>query len=201
MPFLVLEGGEGSGKDTQIELLGKKLDPHRTIFTREPGGTPLGEKLRSILMSEPMVLEAELLIFLASRAELIRTVIRPHLAQGKLVISNRFGLSTIAYQIYGRKRPDLLEFLKMLSKQVLGDLEPPHYILIDVDPEVGLDRVGKRGEKLTVFDAERLGFHMDVRKGYLAHYNDNGRGVCLNGAASIREVEQQIAEQMKLWNL
>lgn len=201
MPFMILEGGEGSGKDTQIDLLKKRLDPDRTVFTREPGGTSLGEELRRILLSTHMQPEAEMLIFLAARAELVQEVIRPALKMGKLVISNRFGLSTIAYQIYGRSRPQLLDFLRIVSKQVLGDLESPYCILLDVTPDVGLKRVKGRGDGMTVFDAELQEFHERVRRGYLNHYNDGGRGVCLNAKTSIEHVAGQIAGQMNKWNL
>src|SRR3989338_2839019 len=145
MPFMILEGGEGSGKDTQIALLKKRLDTERTVFTREPGGTVVGEKLRSIVLSTEMQPETEMLIFLAARAELVRTVIRPALNAGKLVISNRFGLSTIAYQIYGRERFDMTPLLESASMFIIGDLEA-HYILLDVPPEIGLGRVEKRND-------------------------------------------------------
>ena len=201
MPFMILEGGEGSGKDTQIDLLKKRLDPEHTVFTREPGGTAVGEKLRSIVLETKMEPETELLIFLAARAELVRTVIRPALEAGKLVISNRFGLSTIAYQIYGRERQHLMSFLEEVSKQVLGGLEPPHFILLDISPEVGLKRVEGRGDGKTKFDAENLAFHNRVRRGYLDYYNHNGRGVGVNAFLPAEEVSQKIAEQMKKWNI
>ncbi len=201
MPFLIIEGGEGSGKDTQVDLLKKRLDPERTVFTREPGGTLVGEKLRSIVLGTTMEPETEMLIFLAARAELVRTVIRPALEMDKLVVSNRFGLSTIAYQIYGRNRQHLLPFLKQASKEVLGDLEPPYCILLDVRPEIGLKRVENRGDGKTIYDAEKIEFHRRVRHGYLNHHNDNGRGVCLNANTSVDHVAGQIAFQMDLWSI
>ncbi|HEY4500791.1 MAG TPA: dTMP kinase [Candidatus Paceibacterota bacterium] len=201
MPFMILEGGEGSGKDTQIALLKKRLDTERTVFTREPGGTVVGEKLRSIVLSTEMQPETEMLIFLAARAELVRTVIRPALNAGKLVISNRFGLSTIAYQIYGRERPHLMPFLEEISKQVLGDIESPHCILLDVSPEIGLKRVEGRNDGKTRFDAELYAFHDRVRQGYLEHYNDNGRGIVIDANAPEKLVTRQIAEQMKKWGI
>ena len=202
MPLLILEGGEGCGKDTHIDLLKKKLDPTRTVFTREPGGTRFGEKLRSILldMETHIEIETELLLFLAARAELKRTVIQPAIDAGKLVISNRFGLSTIAYQIYGRQRFDMTPLLESASMFIIGDLEA-HYILLDVPPEIGLGRVEKRNDGLTRFDAERLEFHRRVRQGYLSHYNDDGRGVCIDATASIERIAEQITEQMNRWNM
>jgi dTMP kinase len=202
MSFIVFEGGEGSGKDTQIDLLKKRLDPKTTIFTREPGGTDIGEKVRAIVLSTKMETETELLLFLAARAELVRTVIRPALMEGKTVISNRFGLSTIAYQVYGRERPQLMPFLREASKWILGDLEPPYYILFDTPPEIGLERVGKRGDEKTRFDAEKVAFHRRVRKGYLEHFNDDGRGYRIDvRRASIEEIAEHISQHLKKWGL
>lgn len=201
MPFMIIEGGEGAGKDTQIDLLSKKLVHEHTVFTREPGGTRIGEKVRAILLGETMCPETEMLMFLAARAELVRTVIRPAVTAGKLVISNRFGLSTIAYQMYGREQLHLLPLLKEVSKHILGDLEPPHCILLDVTPEVGIRRVEGRGDGKTRFDAERYSFHERVRQGYLNHFNDDGRGVCIDAHASTEEVAEHIANQMKKWSL
>lgn len=203
MPFMIFEGGEGSGKDTQIDLLKQRLDPKCTVFTREPGGTAIGEKLRSVLLDREtnMEPETELLIFLAARAELVQAVIRPALEAGKLVISNRFGLSTIAYQIYGRSRPHLLPFLEDISRQILGDLESPYCLLLDIPPEIGLERVKRRGDGETRFDAEKVAFHRRVRQGYLDHYNDHGRGFGINARRTKEHVAQQIADQMARWGL
>lgn len=201
MPFMILEGGEGSGKDAQIELLKENLDPARTVFTREPGGTAVGEKLRSIVLGTDMTPETELLIFLAARAELVRTVIRPALEKGKLVVSNRFGLSTIAYQIYGRQRPQLMPFLIEASKWALDGLEPPYCLLLDVSPEIGLERVKRRSDGETRFDAEKLAFHERVRQGYLNHYEDNGRGALIDARVPLVHVARQITDQMKKWGL
>jgi len=201
MSFLILEGGEGSGKDTQIELLKKRLDPEHTIFTREPGGTPIGEKVRAMLLNTPMEIMTEMLLFLACRAELMHKVIRPALKEWKLVISNRFGLSTIAYQIYGREHPELFPMLKDISKYVLGDVEPPYCILLDVDPKIGIRRVEGRGDGKTLFDAEAQSFHERVRQGYLSHYHDDGRGFRIDASDSTERVAEQIADQMSKWRL
>lgn len=201
MPFIIFEGGDGSGKDTQIALLKKRLDPERTVFTREPGGTPIWEEVRAILLNKEMCPEAEMLMFLAARVELVQKVIRPALRAGKLVISNRFGLSTIAYQIYGRERPHLMSFLSEISTHVLRNLESPYCILLDILPEIGLKRVEGRGDGKTRFDAELHAFHERVRQGYLDHYNDNGRGVLIDASVPEEQVAQQIADQMKKWNI
>ena len=113
--FVVIEGGEGTGKDTQIDLLKEKFAGREdVVFTREPGGTIVGEKIREVLLAKgsgPISVETELLLFLAARAQIVREIVAPALCAGKMVISNRFGLSTAAYQIYGRERPEYPEFL------------------------------------------------------------------------------------------
>ncbi|HUX80792.1 MAG TPA: dTMP kinase [Candidatus Paceibacterota bacterium] len=200
MPLLIIEGGEGSGKDTQINLLKERLDPEHTVFVREPGGTELGEKMRAILLTETMAPETELFLFLAARTELVHNVIGPALLRGKLVVSNRFELSTIAYQIYGRQRHNLLEPFRAFSKNIFGVMKP-YYILIDIEPCLGLQRVKSRGDGETTFDAETLEFHERVQKGFLTHYNDDNRGVCVDGADSVEEISRQIARQMKRWHL
>lgn len=118
------------------------------------------------------------------------------------MVSNRFALSTIAYQIYGRERPHLMKFLEEVSRQVLGDLEPPYCVLLDIPSEIGLKRVEGRNDGKTRFDAERLEFHKRVRQGYLDHYNDDGRGALISTAYSSEEqIAQQIADQMKKWGI
>ncbi len=167
--FIALEGGEGSGKDTMIDRLKEKYkDRDDIVFSREPGGTNVGERIRSVLMSpdsKPMSTRVELLLFLAARTQLVAEVVAPALAQNKTVILNRFGLSTLAYQIYGREHKNLLPFLQRLTEELVGKYKP-HYILLDVSPEVGLARVVSRGDGLTRFDAEKLEFHRRVRQGY-----------------------------------
>lgn len=167
--FIVFEGGEGSGKDANIELLQARLrDRNDIVYTREPGGTLIGEQVRSILMDPAnvkMSVETELLLFLASRAELLEEVVRPALARGLHVISNRFALSTIAYQIYRKERHEYRSFLDEVSGRLLADVTP-HYLLLDVSPEVGLARVRRRAGELTRFDREAVEVHRRVREGY-----------------------------------
>ena len=201
MPLLAIEGGDGSGKDTQIDLLKERLDPEHTVFVREPGGTAIGEMLRGTLLSTSMSPETEMLLFLAARTELVQTVIWPALQAGKLVVSNRFGLSTIAYQIYGRQRPELLDSLVFMSKQILCRAEVPYCILLDIDPYIGLQRVESRGDGKTIFDAEHIGFHERVREGFLKHYDDDNRGVCIDATDSIEEISRQIVRQIRRWHL
>lgn len=167
--FIVLEGGEGSGKDANIAYLKERYrDRSDVLFTREPGGTAIGERIRDVLMdhaSRTMTIEAELFLFLAARAQLVREVVRPALLSGTHVVANRFGLSTVAYQIYRTGRHEYRSFLDSMSTEVLGDLRP-HYILLDVDPVVGVARARARSDVATRFDVEPLEAHRRVREGY-----------------------------------
>ncbi len=189
--FIVFEGGEGSGKDTHIDRLKKKYAGREDIvFTREPGGTPQGEQIRSLLLTpreRKISVPRELVLFVAARAILLEEVILPALAAGKTVISNRFGLSTIAYQIYGRQCNEHLPMLQKLSAFAVGDAIPSDYILLDVTPEVGLARVRSRGDGLTSFDAENLAFHNRVREGYLKHISDYN-GLVIDADRPLEEV-------------
>ncbi|MDP2705238.1 MAG: dTMP kinase [Patescibacteria group bacterium] len=167
--FIVFEGGEGSGKDTIVKML-KKHFPSDTVYTREPGGTPISEKIRTLLMdnrSKGMTPETEIALFCAARIQHMRELIIPALEKGKTVVSNRFDLSTIAYQVYGRQRPELRRLFSQMNQEAVGEYGPDIYIILDVKPEVGLARRMKGKEKLTRFDKEKLSFHERVRKGYL----------------------------------
>jgi dTMP kinase len=174
--FIVIEGGEGSGKDTHVTRLKGHFGEEEFVFTREPGGTPMGEHIRNVVLSaeSPAVdKRAELLLFLAARAELVGKVIAPALAAGKHVVSNRFALSTLAYQIHGRERHDLLPFVQQMHNFLVGEHNPDAYILLDVPPEVGVARARNRPEKVTRFDAEELAFHHRVRQGYHTHVKEH----------------------------
>ena len=166
--FITFEGGEGSGKSYQAKVLYKRLMELDipTVLTHEPGATPLGGKItrwlkwgRDINIS-PM---AELLLFNASRAQLVAEVIRPALEEGKMVICDRYADSTAAYQSYGRGL-DLDRVLVVNSAATQSAL-PNLTILMDVSVEVGLTR--KKGKRPDRFEQENLAFHRRVREGYL----------------------------------
>ena len=167
--LIVLEGGEGVGKDENIRHLEHVCaDRADVVFTREPGGTVLGERIRSVLMDRTateMAVETELLLFLAARAQLMQEIVRPALARGQHVIANRFGLSTVAYQIYRHERFEHRSLLDELTRHVVGEVVP-HYILLDLTPEVGLARVRDRAGEVTRFDVEPTELHHRVRRGY-----------------------------------
>lgn len=197
--FIVLEGGEGCGKDANVEALWQRLALRRdVVFTREPGGTKIGERIRNILMDpqhNDMSVETELLLFLASRATLLDRVIRPALSAGKHVISNRFALSTIAYQIYRTGRHEYRSFLDDVSARIMGDLVP-HYILLDVSPQVGLARVRARADGETRFDQEALETHERVRRGYLEAVQAYPHTI-IDAAQPLQEVRSQVVTEVE----
>src|SRR3989344_2445844 len=189
--FIVLEGGEGSGKTTVGERL--KVEFPDTVYTQDPGGTWLGEQVRKLLMSDETAgidTRAELLLFLAGRAQLVAAVIKPALEAGKHVISNRFGLSSIAYQVYGRQRPELLALYNSVSKEILQGCAPDACILLDVSPETGAARVHPRPEEPTRFDNEALDFHARVREGLKKHVGEFGKPFVIDAEKPLEEVLQ-----------
>lgn len=176
-----MDGGEGSGKDHHIARLRARPDMAHVVFTREPGGTPAGEVFRDILLHHPefnLRPETELFLFSAGRAQLMREVIIPALLRGAHALSNRGFLSTIAYQLYGRRQPErVLNFFLKATQFALSDgtntYFPDMYILLDVPPEIGLAR--KKPAERNRFEAEALDFHRRVREGFLRHIGEMGR--------------------------
>jgi len=173
--FITLEGSEGSGKTTQTYRLAERLRTlgYEVVVTREPGGTHTGEAIRSILqhegVDEQMFAETEALLFMASRAQLVRGVILPALERGACVVCDRFADSTTAYQGYGRGF-DIEKILSINTFAADGAV-PDLTILLDIDVKVGFGRLQKRNvEKNTVHDRieqEDMFFHEKVRTGYL----------------------------------
>ena len=166
--FITLEGPEGSGKSSQLPDLAEFLSGQGwdVLTTREPGGTPIGDQIRQILMrldNQELHPRTEILLFLASRAQLVEQVIKPALREGKLVLSDRFGDSTLAYQGYGHGI-DLATLRAMLAFAT-DNLKPDLTLLLDVDVEIGLQRKRKEDE-WNRLDAYELAFHQRVREGY-----------------------------------
>jgi dTMP kinase len=170
--FITLEGPEGAGKTLQARRLVDALGArgHRARLTREPGGTALGEQIRSIVLapatdgSADIEARADALLFNAARAQLVAEVIRPALASGEVVVCARYGDSTLAYQGYGAGLP--IAELRAVADLATGGLTPDLTILLDVSPEVGLRR--KAEESRNRFEAAfDLDFHRRVRAGFL----------------------------------
>lgn len=171
--FITVEGGEGAGKSTIACRLVKELElrGYEVVETREPGGPPLSEFLRELLLNPKKQFtigeRAELLLFLASRAQHVEEQILPALRDGKIIICDRFNDSTIAYQGFARHLgKQYVEMLCQLATEELG--EPNCTLLLDLDPEMGLQRVKEsRLDTLDRLEKEQLQFHREVRQGYL----------------------------------
>lgn len=173
--FIVIEGGEGAGKDSVIKYLREKLGNRGdVIFTREPGGTAVAERIRSILMEMTMPMVAELMLFCAARADHVRRLITPNLEQGNHIICNRFSPSTIAYQIQGRDRRDLFQDYFRMNIIATDALKPDIVVYLDVEPEIGLQRkyVSKEGF-CSKFDRENIEFHRRVRESFIAQWKQS----------------------------
>ena len=165
--FITFEGGEGCGKSTQSRLLLKKLEQRNipVVLTHEPGGTVLGDELRKALKKKRgsfISPQAELFLFVASRAQLVAELIRPALEEDKVVICDRFTYSTLVYQGYGRGLE--VSFVEMVNNMATGNLKPDLIILLDISPEQGLARKQSLKDR---FELEDLSFHRRVREGYL----------------------------------
>jgi len=174
--FITLEGIEGCGKTTQIQLLSTffKNRGHSCVLTREPGGTALGEKIRAILLdpaSTELVPTAELLLYMADRAQHINSLIKPCLAEGKVVLCDRYFDATVVYQGFARGLDT--EIICDLHRLIFDDLKPDITFLLDLAPQIGLARAwkqldnGTRSDTESRFEAETISFHEKVRAGYL----------------------------------
>jgi dTMP kinase len=174
--FISLEGIEGCGKTTQISQLSAYFEERERpyIVTREPGGTAIGQKIRSILLdpaSKDLVPAAELLLYMADRAQHIHSLIKPRLAEGKIVVCDRYFDATLVYQ--GVARGLDTELICELHRIIFEDLKPDITLLLDLPPRVGLARAwqeldsGSRPGTESRFEEETIGFHEKVRAGYL----------------------------------
>jgi dTMP kinase len=167
--FITLEGPEGSGKSSQIPLLADFLrqQGHRVLTTREPGGTPIGDQVREVLTNmrnTGMNARTETLLFCAARAQLVNEVIRPCLARGEVVISDRYADSTLAYQGFGHGHDQ--EVLRGLLQFATGGLWPDLTLLLDLPVEIGLQRKRSGGGEWNRLDAYEVEFHRRVRQGF-----------------------------------
>ena len=195
-PFVTLEGIEGSGKTTQLGLLADYLAgkgiPH--LVTREPGGTPLADEIRLLLLSpreERVFPETELLLYEAALAQHVRTVILPALSSGNAVLSDRFSDSTIAYQGFSRGIDTAR--IEGLNAFASGGLVPDLTLLFDIDPEEGFLRLHGRGGSADRMESEAIEFHRKVRKGYLHLQSEHpGRIVRIDGALPADEVFRRV---------
>jgi dTMP kinase len=198
--FITLEGPEGSGKTSHVPSLVKHLKGGGyTVFpTREPGGTAIGEQIRMVihdLKNVEMHPRAETLLYQAARAQIVEQVIRPRLAAGEIVLSDRYFDSTIAYQGYGHKQ-DLAQ-VRALVAYATGGLTPDLTVLLDVDVEIGLRRKTQEGKEWNRLDAYTIDFHQRVRAGYLELASaEPQRWVVIDAGQEWERVQQQLREEI-----
>ncbi|WP_018466871.1 dTMP kinase [Calidithermus timidus] len=193
--FISFEGPEGAGKSTQVRLLAKWLraQGRAVLTTREPGdGGAVGAEIRRLLLHHhDMTPEAEYLLYSADRAEHVRTVLRPALERGEVVLCDRYLDSSLAYQGYGRGLP--LEWLRAVAEGATGGLKPHRTFLLDLPPEVGLRRFDSRDR----LEREPLAFHHRLRQGYLELARlEPERFVVLDATQSVEAIQQSLRSSL-----
>lgn len=194
----MLEGGEGAGKSTQAGILGTLLRSRGlpVVETREPGGTSVGERIREVLLDGDaqhgpgVPASTELLLVLAARSAFVRQVVKPALDSGRWVVSDRFDLSTFAYQGYGRGIP--LDELARLNRYATGGLRPDLYVVLELPVEEGLARHAKSGKPRDRFESGGAGFLKRVSEGYVDLARSNERAVAVPAGGTTAHVAEQV---------
>ncbi len=198
--LITLEGVEGSGKSTQAELLREYLQErgYEVIITHEPGDTEVGKKIRQILLNpkhNKLSSKAELLLYEADRAQHVSQVIKPALKAGKVVVSDRYFDATLAYQGYARDIDKQL--VTTLNQIAVNSAIPDLTLLLDIDPEISLRRANQvtaQAGREDRIEAEKLSFHQQVRKGYLALAEQKERIKVINAQQSIEKIFSEIKQ-------
>jgi dTMP kinase len=200
--FITFEGIEGCGKSTQVALLARHLSKagHAVMTTREPGGCPIADQVRDILLdaaNRDMAPVTELLLYAAARAQHVNEIVAPALESGQIVLCDRFTDATVAYQGYGRGLD--LAVIEVLNRMARGNIRPDLTILVDCPVEIGLSRAMARinvssGAREERFELESLQFHRKVREGYLSlSQMEPDRFIVIDGSRTIEETETAIA--------
>lgn len=194
--FITFEGIDGCGKSTQLSEASKRLNQEGfpIVVTREPGGTPIAEKIRSLLISpehNEMAAECELLLYLAARAQHVKEKIIPSLDEGKIVLCDRFQEATFAYQGYGRGIP--LEVLRSMNGYAAQGLSPDLTFIFDISPELSRTRLELMNKGKDRLEQNGHDFFERIRDGYRTIARENpGRVVLLDGARSVGEISENV---------
>ncbi|MBW3622683.1 MAG: dTMP kinase [Armatimonadetes bacterium] len=196
--FITLEGPEGAGKSLQTGRLAERLraSGREVVLTREPGGTPAAEVLRSIALETPLHPRAELLVFLAARAEHVERLIRPALSRGAIVLCDRFIDSTVAYQGYGLGLDP--EQIRSLNAYATDGLLPDLTLVLDIPPLLGFSRRGEtRGDNI---ERREDSFHERLREGFLAEARREPERIrVVDGTAEVEAVAERIWDHIAPW--
>ena len=192
--FITIEGSDGSGKSTQIKNIKKYMENKGidVIFTREPGGTPIGEKIRALILdteNSEMTSLTEAFLYAAARAQHVDEEIIPALEEGKIVICDRFVDSSIAYQGYGRELGDTV---KEINRFAVRDAEPDLTIFFDLPPEKGRERIKKNNMTFDRLEKENLDFHERVYRGYRDIIKNGDRYEVIDASMSEEEVKNHV---------
>jgi dTMP kinase len=199
--FITLEGPDGSGKTSHVKPLAEWLEGlgQHVLTAREPGGTAISEQIRTVLhdlKNTEMHPHTETLLYQAARAQIVEQVLRPKLAEGWIVLCDRYADSTLAYQGYGHQQP--LEQVRALVHYATGGLQPDLTLLLDVDAETGLRRRQKGGGEWNRLDAYALEFHRRVRDGYLEMARQEpGRWRLVDATQPWEQVQQALRQAIQ----
>lgn len=197
--LILIEGGDGAGKDTHVERLRELLKDRETVFTREPGGTHLGKTLREMLLHGshgPVSLPAELFLFMADRAQNMEEVIKPALAAGKIIVSNRSWFSFIAYQIYGREQYEWEDFLQEGIKKIYDGVEVDLAVVLDVSLEAGRQRQKAMGKIPDTMESMIDAAHERIQKAYVDIAKRVPAAVIIDANRTVEEVWQDVKKEV-----
>lgn len=198
--FIVIDGGEGSGKSTLMNFLPEIFGDQKFLATREPGGSVLAEEIRNLALAHPESRlaspETQFGLVWAARHDHLTKKIIPALQRGVSVFSDRFDSSTYAYQIYGQEAPQLEKLFWEVRKVYLRECEPDLYIFLDIDPKIGLRRVATRSKALDHFDERQLSFHKRIREGYLK-FLEKVPSVMIDTSGAVDEAKKRFSEILK----
>lgn len=195
--FITFEGPDGSGKTTQIQRLQEYLEKkgYQAVLSREPGGTAIGEKIRSVILDKDNVEMdsiTEALLYAASRAQHVKQIIRPALEQGKTVICDRFMDSSIAYQGYGRKLGDCV---RVMNEIAVNECTPNITFFMDLNPQIGKNRI--QVDQQDRLELEKIEYHNEVYRGYLALAKENPDRIrIINASRGIEEIHEDICRHI-----
>ena len=197
--FIVIEGGEGAGKSTQLAALKERYED-AIFFTREPGGSPYAEEIRNVILHSPYAADADarthFSLFWAARMDHLQQTIIPALSKGKNVICDRFDSSTYAYQVYGQRAQELEELFFSVRDLFLGAYKPDLYVYLDIDAETGLERKRASDKANDHFDDRDVQFHERMRRGFQAFF-ERVPGTVIDGYKDADVITHDIEEVLE----